>query len=65
VRALTLAVLLLLSALGAASGARADNPVLTGVVGTDDAFRIGLTGPTGSPVQNLDPGTYPATSPSR
>jgi len=57
VRALPL-VLLLLSALGSAGGARADNPVLTGVVGTNDAYTIGLAGPTGSPVQNLDPGTY-------
>lgn len=57
-RTLTLAVLLFLSALGAAGGARADNPVLTGVVGTADAYRISLTGPNGSPVQNLDPGTY-------
>ena len=57
-RALTLAVLLLLSTLGAAGGARADNPVLTGDVGANDAFVISLTGPTGSPVQNIDPGTY-------
>ena len=57
-RALTFAVLLLLSALGAAGGARADNPVLTGVVGTNDAYRISLTGPTGGPVRSLDPGTY-------
>ena len=58
VRALPL-VLLLLSALGSAGGARADNPVLTGVVGTNDAYtNRALTGPTGSPVRNLDPGTY-------
>ena len=56
----TLAVLLLLVALPAAgAGAtRADNPVLTGDVGANDSFAISLTGPTGSPVRNLDPGTY-------
>jgi hypothetical protein len=55
-----LAVLLVLVALPAAgAGAtRADNPVLTGDVGANDAFTIGLTGPTGSPVTNLDPATY-------
>jgi plastocyanin len=59
-RLLTLAVLLLLVALPAAgAGAtRADNPVLTGDVGAGDSFAISLTGPTGSPVRNLDPGTY-------
>ena len=57
-RALTLVALLLLSALGAAGGARADAPVLTGSVGANDAYTIGLSGPTGGPVQNLDPGTY-------
>ena len=55
-----IAVLLLLVALPAAgAGAtRADNPVLTGDVGANDSFAISLTGPTGTPVQNLDPGTY-------
>lgn len=59
-RLLTLAVVLLLVALPAAgAGAtRADNPVLTGDVGANDSFTISLTGPTGSPVRNLDPGTY-------
>ena len=59
-RLLTLAVVLLLAALPAAgAGAtRADNPVLTGDVGANDSFTISLTGPTGSPVRNLDPGTY-------
>lgn len=58
VRVLTLAVILLVSALGAAGGARADNPILTGNVGANDAFTISLAGPTGAPVQHLDPGTY-------
>jgi hypothetical protein len=58
VRTLTLGVILLVSALGAAGGARADNPVLTGNVGANDAFTISLAGPTGAPVSNLDPGTY-------
>jgi hypothetical protein len=54
------AVLLLLVLLPAAgAGAtRADNPVLTGAVGANDSFNISLTGPTGAPVRNLDPGTY-------
>ena len=59
-RVLTIAVLLLLVVLPAAgAGAtRADNPVLTGDVGAGDSFTISLTGPTGSPVRNLEPGTY-------
>lgn len=46
VRGLTLGVILLVSALGAAGGARADNPVLTGNVGANDAFTITLTAGT-------------------
>jgi hypothetical protein len=59
-RLLLLAVVVLLVALPAAgAGAtRADNPVLTGDVGAGDSFTISLTGPTGAPVRNLDPGTY-------
>ena len=59
-RVLMFAVLLLLVGLPAAgAGAtRADNPVLIGDVGANDSFAIGLTGPTGAPVRNLDPGTY-------
>lgn len=57
-RALTLAVIVAVSALGAAGGARADNPILTGNVGANDAFTISLAGPSGAPVQHLDPGTY-------
>jgi len=60
-RARIVAVVLVGSALltAAGVGARfADNPVLTGDVGANDAFVISLTGPTGTPVQHLDPGTY-------
>ena len=58
-RTLTLVVvLLLLPVLGAAGGARADNPVLTGNVGANDAFTISLADPAGAPVRHLDPGTY-------
>ncbi len=57
-RTLTLAAVLLVSALGPADGARADTPVLTGNVGENDAFTISLADPTGAPVRNLDPGTY-------
>jgi hypothetical protein len=31
---------------------------LTGTVGTNDAFQIGLTDPSGAPATHLDPGTY-------
>src|SRR5262249_9040208 len=41
-----------------ASTARADDPTLTGNVGQGDSFIISLTGPGGTPVKNLDPGTY-------
>jgi len=64
-RVRTVALVLVLSGLLAvgyvvagAGATRADNPVLTGDVGQNDAFTIGLTGPTGAPVQQLDPGTY-------
>jgi hypothetical protein len=57
VRALSLTVLLLAVLLPAAAGG-ADNPVLTGTVGTNDAFIITLTDSTGAKVTHLDPGTY-------
>ena len=44
--------------LGAAASARADNPVLTGDVGQNDAFVITLKDPTGAPISHVDPGTY-------
>lgn len=55
-----IAVVVALAALpaGGAGATRADNPVLTGDVGANDGFTISLTGPTGSPARNLDPGTY-------
>jgi hypothetical protein len=40
------------------SAARADNPVLTGSVGKNDAFVISLLDAGGNPVKHLDPGTY-------
>ena len=43
---------------GSAGAARADNPVLTGDVGSNDSFSIGLSDATGAPVSHLDPGTY-------
>lgn len=43
---------------GASGAARADDVVLTGDVGLNDSFNIGLTGPDGSRVRHLDPGTY-------
>jgi hypothetical protein len=47
------AVLLVLAGAGSA-----DNPVLTGDVGADDAFAIGLVDSGGAPVTHLDPGVY-------
>jgi hypothetical protein len=44
-------------ALGAGS-ARADNPVLTGDVGLNDAFVISLSDAAGAKVTHLDAGTY-------
>jgi plastocyanin len=38
--------------------ARADNPKLTAVVGTNDAFVISLRDASGNPVTQLEPGTY-------
>ena len=40
------------------AAARADNPVLTGTVGKNDAFTISLHDANGDPVRHLDPGTY-------
>jgi plastocyanin len=53
-----LALVALLAALAVGAGAaRADNPVLTGVVGTNDAFQISLSDANGT-VTHLDAGTY-------
>lgn len=52
----TLAVLVL-AAVGAAGSARADNPTLIGVVGTNDDFQISLSDANGA-VKHLAPGTY-------
>ena len=60
-RRLPLALLLVAAAALPAAGAlasRTDNPVLTADVGANDSFAISLVGPSGSPVRNLDPGTY-------
>jgi plastocyanin len=43
---------------GSAGATRVDNPVLTGDVGSNDSFSIGLTDAAGAPVTHLDPGTY-------
>lgn len=52
----TLAVLVI-AAVAAAGSARADNPTLTGVVGTNDDFQISLSDANGS-VKHLAAGTY-------
>jgi len=49
---------LLALAIAGASTARAEDPTLTGSVGQGGSFIISLTGPDGTPVKNLDPGTY-------
>ena len=54
---LLLVALALLFAVGAGS-ARADNPVLTGDVGLNDAFVISLSDAGGAKVTHLDAGTY-------
>lgn len=41
-----------------AIGTQADTPTLDAVVGTNDAFEIGLFSPDGRPVRTLAPGTY-------
>ncbi|HYT51837.1 MAG TPA: hypothetical protein VEL10_06505 [Gaiellaceae bacterium] len=58
VRALGLTVLLALAALLPSAVARAENPVLAGTVGTNDAFVISLVDASGLRVTHLDPGTY-------
>jgi plastocyanin len=40
------------------AAARADNPVLVGTVGQNDAFAIALRDANGNRVTHLDPGTY-------
>jgi plastocyanin len=52
----TLAVLVV-AAVGAAGSARADNPTLTGVVGTNDDFQISLSDANGA-VKHVAAGTY-------
>ena len=51
-------IVLLLAALLPSSVAGADNPMLTGIVGTNDAFSISLANASGARVTHLDPGTY-------
>jgi hypothetical protein len=55
---LVIAVLLSIAVVAGVGAARGDSGTLTGTVGTNDAFSISLLGPSGSPVRNLDPGTY-------
>jgi hypothetical protein len=56
---LRLALLCALAALVLPSGAaHADNPLLVGSVGANDAFVISLKDASGNPVKHLDPGTY-------
>jgi hypothetical protein len=48
----------IIASLGAVGAAHADNPVLTGDVGVDDAFTITLQNPNGGPISHVDAGTY-------
>jgi plastocyanin len=52
-----LAVVVVLLAAGAGS-AQADNPVLTGEVGTNDSFVISLVDASGAKVKHVDAGSY-------
>jgi hypothetical protein len=58
VRAVSLIVPLLLAALLPSSVSSADNPMLVGTVGTNDAFVISLVDANGTRVTHLDAGTY-------
>ena len=51
------AILFLLAA-GSAGAGRAGNPTLTGDVGLGGSFTISLKAPDGTPIKNVDPGTY-------
>jgi hypothetical protein len=54
----SLLVLAAIGALALPSAGSADNPVLTGDVGLNDAFVITLEDASGANVSHLDPGTY-------
>ena len=43
---------------GSAGSAQADDPVLTGEVGTNDSFAISLVDASGAHVKHVDSGTY-------
>jgi hypothetical protein len=58
VRAVSLIVPLLLAALLPSSVSSADNPMLVGTVGTNDAFVISLVDANGTRVTHLDAGTF-------
>ena len=58
VRVVCITALLALAASLPSSISGADNPVLEGVVGSNDAFVIALADPTGARATHLDPGTY-------
>jgi plastocyanin len=58
VRAVSLTVMLLLAALLPSAVATAENPVLEGIVGTNDAFVISLADATGGKVAHVDAGAY-------
>jgi hypothetical protein len=53
-----LAIVVLLALAGGAGAARADNPALSGTVGTNDSFQLTLADASGSPVSHLAAGTY-------
>ena len=53
-----LPVVLFLLAAGSAGAGRTDSPTLTGDVGAGGSFTISLKAPDGTPIKNVDPGTY-------
>jgi hypothetical protein len=58
VRAVCMTTLLVVAAFLPSWVAGADNPVLEGTVGTNDAFVISLVDPSGAKATHLDAGTY-------
>jgi plastocyanin len=58
VRAVCTTTLLVLASFLPSSVAGADNPVLTGSVGSNDAFVISLVDASGAKVTHVDPGAY-------
>jgi plastocyanin len=57
-RAVPVATVLVVAMTLLSASAHADNPTLTGIVGTNDAFNITLNDSSGQKIRQLTPGTY-------